>query len=179
MKSTEYSRRAPRGVDIPFIESRKFQLKKTHVAAIQSVFGEGWSKHEAVLFMYAALGLDYGDSVFRIDSLAKAPVLKSGWLEHYTRAVCEVEKASGKGKKKAAKGKGVAQENAKGAKKQKVEDDGWVTDNPADEFEQHIAEHQEFNAYEEGGYSDEDMRGGGLYGKCGGTWGEGLFEGLW
>jgi hypothetical protein len=121
-------------------------------------------KHEAVLFMYAALGLEYGDNVFDVATHARNVVCKSGWIEGYTRTVCEVAgKGAGKGKGKvgAAKGKG------------KAADDGYVTDDRKEELEKVWAEYQEQHGHddEDGNSDGEGFHGKDLFGILMGAYG--------
>lgn len=95
-------------------KGKAFGLKKGNVESIQSVFGEGWSNLEAVVFVYAALGIDYSDKMFQTNSHARS--LKIENLEKKTRVVCGTDKPAAKRKPKGAT-KGVAKSSAKGAAK--------------------------------------------------------------
>jgi hypothetical protein len=79
-------------IDIDAKNTHKFKLTKEAAKSIQSAFGPGWTPLQAIVFVYAALGVEWGDSLktIKIESPAEDPAMNrfESFLEEKTFKAC-------------------------------------------------------------------------------------------
>ena len=82
-------------IDIDEKRMHKFMLTSAGADAICTVFPPGWQNIEALLFLYAALGVKWEGSLIRLSSPAEEPAQGyyaiEGFIEPHTQRICGLE----------------------------------------------------------------------------------------
>ena len=74
-------------------KTHKFKLTKKNAVALQKAFGSGWTALDAVVFVYAALGVEWSGANFSIESPASDPAMdyNDGFIWTGTCKACGVK----------------------------------------------------------------------------------------